>query len=143
MNKKLLLRQHFCIIMYKEVTIVVQAIIGERIKTRRLERGWSMQKLADEMGYANKSAIARIERGETDLPQSRISEFARVLGTTPAHLMGWDVKAEEAGATAAKVLKNPDTFRFMLDYLACDEADQYALRLMAKSAAEKAKQKKD
>lgn len=118
---------------------MVQAIIGERIKAHRLKRGWSMQKLADEMGYANKSAILRIERGETDLPQSRISEFARVLGTTPAHLMGWDVKPEEAGATAAKVLKNPDTFHFMQTYLSLSEADQYALRLMAQTLATKQK----
>lgn len=122
---------------------MVQAIMGERIKARRIEKGLSLQQLADRTGYANKSTIARIERGEVDLPQSRISEFARVLGTTPTHLMGWDVPAETAGAMAAKVLKNPDTFKFIQDYFDCDEADQYAFRLLVKTAAEKARQKKD
>ena len=118
---------------------MVQAVIGERIKACRRKKGWSMQRLADEMGYANRSAIARIEGGETDLPQSRITEFARVLGTTPTHLMGWDVSAEEAGATAAKVLKNPDTFNMMKQYLNLSEADQYTIRLMVSSLANKKK----
>ena len=116
-----------------------QVITGERIRVLRKRKGWSMQRLADEMGYANKSAIARIENGETDLQQSRISEFAEVLGTTPAHLMGWDIKPEEAGATAAKVLKNPDTFQMMKQYLNLSEADQYTIRLMVNSLAHKKK----
>ena len=120
---------------------MVQAIVGERIKARRKELKLTQRELAARMGYANVSSIARIERGEADLLQSRISDFARVLGTTPLHLMGWDVKPEEAGATAAKVLKNPDTFRFMQNYLSLSESDQYTLRVMAESLA--AKQKKD
>ena len=122
---------------------MVQAIMGERIRARRNELKLTQRELAARVGYANSSAIARIERGETDLTQSRIADFAKVLGTTPLHLMGWDVKPEEAGATAAKVLKNPDTFHFMQNYLSLSEADQYSLRLMAESLASAAKQKKD
>ena len=115
-------------------------VYGEKIKEKRLERGWSMQELGDRVGN-DRSTISRIERGEFDLPQSRISEFARVLGTTPGYLMGWEVEPEEAGATAAKVLKNPETYQFMQNYFSLSDEDRYALRLMAATLA--AKNKKD
>jgi len=115
-------------------------VVAEKIKAKRKELGLTQMELANRMG-CDKSTISRTESGEFDLPLSRVSDFARALGTTPGHLMGWDVEPEEAGATAAKVLKNPETFQFVQDYLSLDEGDQYALRLMARSMA--AKQKKD
>lgn len=63
--------------------------IGKRIRTRRIEIGMSMRELAQKMGYQNHSTISRIEAGDVDLPQSKISQFAEVLGTSPAYLMGW------------------------------------------------------
>lgn len=115
-------------------------VLGEKIREKRLERGWTQPQLAERMG-CNKSTILRIERGEFDLPQSRIKEFATTLGTTPGYLMGWEVAPEDAGATAAKVLKNPEVYKFVQDYFSLSEEDQYSLRLMAASLA--AKQKKD
>lgn len=104
-------------------------VIGEKIKEKRMEKGMTIQELADLMGY-NKSSISRIERGEFDIPQSRISEFAKKLGTTPGYLMGWEVEPENAGEIAAKVLKNPDTFQMVKDYLELSETDQYTARLV-------------
>lgn len=60
------------------------------IKQRRLELGLTQQELAEAMGYADKSMIAKIEKGSVDLPLSKVKEFARVLHTTPSQLMGWD-----------------------------------------------------
>jgi transcriptional regulator with XRE-family HTH domain len=64
--------------------------IGEKIKTRRMELGWSLQELADRMGYANKSTVARIESGVIDPPQSKVVKFAEVLHTNVAYLMDWE-----------------------------------------------------
>ena len=111
-------------------------VLGETIREKRLERGWTQPELAERMG-CNKSTILRIERGEHDLTQSRIAEFARALGTTPGYLMGWEVRPEDAGATAAKVLKNPETYQFVQDYLSLSEADQYTMRLMMASIKQK------
>lgn len=63
--------------------------IGERIKARRTELGWTQRDLAERMGYKNHSAIARTESGQVDLPQSKVEQFANVLGVTPGYLMGW------------------------------------------------------
>lgn len=44
------------------------------------------------MGYKSKTSIHKAEQGITDLPQSKIIEFARALKTTPSYLMGWEEK---------------------------------------------------
>lgn len=72
--------------------------IGEKIKQRRKELKWSQRDLAERMGY-NHSTITRIETGKIDIPQSRIVQFAEVLQTSIAYLMGWEeeIKADPIG----------------------------------------------
>jgi transcriptional regulator with XRE-family HTH domain len=69
--------------------------IGERIKNRRNELGWSQRKLSDKMGYSNHSTITKIEAGKVDIPQSRIEQFAEVLGVTLSYLIGVNEKIEK------------------------------------------------
>lgn len=64
--------------------------VGENILLMRKQLGWTQEDLARKMGYKSKSTINKIEMGINDIPQSKIAKFAEVLGTTPAHLMGWD-----------------------------------------------------
>lgn len=61
----------------------------ERIKKRRHALGMSQEELATRLGYKNRSAIAKIEKGVNDITQSKIAAFASELETTPAYLMGW------------------------------------------------------
>lgn len=68
--------------------------IGEKIKNRRLELGWSQQDLADKMGYTSKSTITRIEKGYNDVSQKHVAQFAEVLGTSIAYLMDWQDEKE-------------------------------------------------
>ena len=62
--------------------------IGERIKARRISLGWTQRELAAKMGYKNHSVVARVESGAVDLPQSRLEQFAQVLGVTHGYLIG-------------------------------------------------------
>ena len=64
--------------------------VGENIQYMRKRLGMTQEELANRMGYKSKSTINKIELGINDIPQSKIVQFADVLGTTPAHLMGWD-----------------------------------------------------
>ena len=64
--------------------------VGENIMLMRKRLGWTQEELATKMGYKSKSTINKIELGINDIPQSKIVKFADVLGTTPAHLMGWN-----------------------------------------------------
>jgi transcriptional regulator with XRE-family HTH domain len=58
----------------------------------RKQLGLTQEELAKKMGYKSKSTINKIELGINDIPQSKIFQFAEVLGTTPAYLMGWEVE---------------------------------------------------
>ena len=60
----------------------------ENIKRLRLQKGWSQQRLADMVGYSDRSSIAKIESGLVDLSRSKIEEFADALGVSPVKLMG-------------------------------------------------------
>lgn len=75
----------------------------ENIRIRRKELGLTQSDLAEKMGYAGKSMISRIERGDVDLSESKIMEFARILDTTPQKLMGWDIPEEIINAYHASV----------------------------------------
>lgn len=63
--------------------------LGERVKLKREELGLSQEELAEKMKYKSKTSIHKIEQGITDLPLSKVSELAKVLGVTSSYLMGW------------------------------------------------------
>lgn len=69
--------------------------IGEKIRNRRMELGWSQRDLAAKMGYTNNSTIAKIEQGKVDVTQSRVLQFSKVLGVSIAYLMDWDDEAKK------------------------------------------------
>lgn len=115
--------------------------VGKNIMDARKRLGMTQEELALRVGYKTKSAINKIEMGIRDLPQKKIASFAKALGTTPAHLLGWDAEPEDLGALAARVLADPAVLQLVQNYMTMSEADQYALRLMAESLA--AKTKKD
>ncbi len=64
--------------------------IGSRIKERRELLNLSQEELALKLGYKSRSTINKIESGINDITQSKVVEFAKVLQTTPAYLMGWE-----------------------------------------------------
>ena len=65
------------------------SIVGDNILALRKQLGWTQEELAQKMGYKSKSTINKIELGINDIPQSKVVQFAKVLGTTPDKLMGW------------------------------------------------------
>ena len=76
--------------------------IGQRIKQKREELGWTQEELATKMGYKSKSTINKIEMCINDVSQSKVVKFAEVLGTSVAHLMGWDQEEIDAVAEMQK-----------------------------------------
>ena len=65
----------------------------KNIKARREELNMTQSQLAEKAGYADKSMIAKIEKGQIDLAQSKIQIIASALETTPKMLMGWNDSA--------------------------------------------------
>lgn len=66
--------------------MTTQEAMGLRIKALREEKKMSQSTLAELVGYKDKTAIAKVEAGKVDLPQSKISAFAKALNTTTSYL---------------------------------------------------------
>ena len=60
----------------------------KNIRARREELGMSQEELARLTGYTSRSSIAKIEKGDVDLPLSKIKLFAEALDVSPSELMG-------------------------------------------------------
>ena len=63
-----------------------------KIRELRLQLGMTQSELAEKVGYADKSAIARIEAGKIDITRSRLIAFAKALKTSPLVLLGIEDK---------------------------------------------------
>lgn len=77
--------------------------VYKNIKKRRNELGMTQTELAKKMGYADKSMIAKIEKGLIDLPQSKVLAFAEALQSQPGDLMGLDGAQDSLKAAIAGI----------------------------------------
>ena len=77
-----------------------QESMGLRIKGLRESKKMSQSELAEKVGYKDKTAIAKVEAGKVDLPQSTLSSFAKALETTTSYLFS-DEQIEKPTTIAA------------------------------------------
>ena len=94
--------------------------IGKRIRLRREELGMTQEELASRLGYKSKTTIAKIENGTNDIVQSKVIEFAQILNTTPAYLLGWseslsDKSPELTARDERDIKKDLDSLREKLE----------------------------
>ena len=112
--------------------------IGEKIKQRRTELQWSQRDLAAKMGY-NHSTITRIENGKIDIPQSRILQFAEVLGVSIAYLMGWEEEMEKNPVQMAErhfeILMDEDISEIFDDFKSLDATQRKIVKDLVRSLA--------
>lgn len=93
----------------------------KRIKSRREELKISQDELAKKLGYRSRSSINKIEKGENDIPQSKIFAFAVALNTTPEYLMGWDNKKNR------QEIFSDDESKLLDGYRALDDSKRQTL----------------
>ena len=87
--------------------------IGEKIRRRRMELGWSQRELARKMGYSDNSTLARIEQGKVDVYQNKIVQFSEVLGVSIAYLMDWEEDERKNDLQADIILRMRSDTEFM------------------------------
>lgn len=68
--------------------------IGARIKTLRKSNGMSQDELAQKCGYTTRASISRIEKGEINIPHSKIVEMANALNVSPNYLLNGEDSTE-------------------------------------------------
>lgn len=102
-----------------------------RIRERRKQLGMTQEELATKMGFKTKGSISKIEAGERNLPTSKIKQFAEVLDTTPAYLMGW----EDNMGTTTPTTGNHNTTNTNNYYSDCGNSPKEAIEFMDKDSA--------
>ncbi len=65
--------------------------VGERIKQRRLELGWTQEELATKLGCKSRSSVNKVELSN-DLTLKTVRAYANALGVDATYLMGWEEK---------------------------------------------------
>lgn len=63
--------------------------IGEKIRDRRKELGYSLELLGENVGVTA-STVLKYENGSIKIPSNKIEMLAKVLKCSPAYLMGWE-----------------------------------------------------
>lgn len=80
--------------------------IGERIKQRRLELGYTADTLA-KMLNKNRATIYRYENGDIEnMPIDVLEPLAKALNTTPAYLMGWQEPHQGSTSTLSNQIED-------------------------------------
>lgn len=116
--------------------------IGDRIKSRRIELGYTQEQLATKLGYKTKGSIAKIENGEQSLTPERLYDIAKVLETSPSYLAGWEDAAITLPAEMKFEENAAEEFKPSIVFAGGDESAQRiykALHILGELPIEKLK----
>lgn len=82
--------------------------IAQKIKLLRERKGLTQEELA-RMIHTTKQSIYKYENGiVTNIPLEKIEQIAKVLGTTPAWLMGWADQSTQGGQIPGAAAYQPN-----------------------------------
>lgn len=112
---------------------MVKNTLGERIRDRRKAMKLTQSQLATILGYADKTAISKIESGESELNQTKVMRFAEALNTSPSYLMGWvdDPSPKTAPHAKGKMIPtNTSENELQKAYDQADEKTKKAVRVL-------------
>ena len=110
--------------------------VGQNILKRRKELKMTQEDLAKKLGYKSRSAIAKIETGNSDLPQTKVIDIAKALDTTPAYIMGWTRTEAEIDADMellARIDRDEEFKKMARQYYAMSEKQQEYIRSMVET----------
>jgi transcriptional regulator with XRE-family HTH domain len=67
--------------------LAVARTFGDRLRARRHERGWTLERLGEEAGL-HWTYVGSVERGERNVSLVNIVRLAAALGVDPSDLVG-------------------------------------------------------
>lgn len=103
--------------------------VGERIRDRRKQLGYSAEYLSDKLG-CSPATMYRYENGYIEkVPISTVATIAEILKTTPAYLMGWE-DVEKSGQPADGELSEVKRGLIQFAQSLTDEQAALALRVL-------------
>ena len=92
--------------------------VGDRIKLRRQELGFSQTEVADKIEVSKQTLYKYENNIVTNIPSNKIELLASLLNTTPSYLMGWN--DEITIADSDNIIPLPTTYTVpLLGEIAC------------------------
>ena len=73
---------------------VIKMTIGQRIKLKREEKGYTQEYVAKIVGCAIQTIYKYENEIVTNIPLDKLEKIANALNVTPAYLMGWEENSE-------------------------------------------------
>ncbi len=78
--------------------------IYDRIRQLRISLGMSQEELAKKVGYAERAAISKVEKGYRDISCSMIEKYAAALNVSPTYLLFGDGENKDSGSQKQELL---------------------------------------
>lgn len=111
--------------------------IGERIRKKRQELKYTLEKLANEIGVTP-STILKYENGSINIPSDKIEKLSSILDCSPAYLMGWTDKEKFSISHEISHLSQSPRFRWVArNAKKMTDEDLLKLQNLMKAAFEK------
>lgn len=98
---------------------------GDRIKHHREMLGLAQTEVANSIGVSKQTLYKYENNIVTNIPSDKIEALARVLGTTPEYLMGWeDEPSQKSPEELEEELKEGLAFNILLNGLTTEEQEE-------------------
>lgn len=98
--------------------------VGERIRSKRLEKGMTLLEVANLLGV-KEATVQRYESGEIkNLKQKTIAHLAEIFNTSPAFLMGWEKNLETDTDFIAEMMMDSSLIEHVKMLLSLDEENK-------------------
>ncbi len=101
--------------------------IGERIRQKREQLGYTQEELAIKLGYAGRSSVNKVENSK-EVSMKKIKMYADALNTTVAYLMGWEdefsIESAQTDVALTNMEKRVKTYALKLAALPKEKQEQ-------------------
>lgn len=123
------------------------ARIGKRIRYYREMLKMTQEEVARKVGYDNanpRSTISKIERGKSDIPQSKVRLFADAFGITVSELVNIDAEPKQLQLCELfEECYGRDSFMIVQKFLKLNSTNRTAVALMIDSLEATQKEKRE
>lgn len=101
--------------------------IGEKIRQRREQLGYTQEELALKLGYASRSSVNKVENSE-EVSMKKVKMYAEALNTSVAYLMGWEddfsIESAETDVALSNMEKRMKEYALKLAALPKEKQEQ-------------------
>ena len=89
--------------------------IGDRMRKRRIELGYSQEEVAFKLGYKSRSSVNKMECSRK-LPIAKVEKISEILECSPAYLMGWENPYSDESALLDVQMSCDSDFKMLYTY---------------------------